>query len=306
MVEVVKEAVTFLELTQKLKGIGFRKKDIASHLEMHAPVFSSLVQTVFPNIASIDLNKDESFQEREINEAFSMVNNLSQSKTISKLEFYNTRLKELVSDKIKPTESLSYFAKLRFHAEGSFDYIKQYFEGVYYMYYVSTDNYNIKREAFIIKANSVDKYFECIKGNQHSRIRYNGICLVVSMHTLSLHLVEENEQPEEFLMMNLTIPFIRKMGYLRGIFNTLNYSRQPIARKMIIHQITGEVDEDLYNNLEVNFYDDPQSMDYPEIGEYLYSDCAKTECYGLLKPKFDLSDLVQEVEVARKAEQERK
>ena len=54
MFDVLKEAGEFMELTNRLKAIGYKKKEIAMHLEMHAPVFSSLVQTVLPQIVSID------------------------------------------------------------------------------------------------------------------------------------------------------------------------------------------------------------------------------------------------------------
>lgn len=154
----------------------------------------------------------------------------------------------------------------------------------------------------MVKPNVIEKYVECYKGNAHSRIRYGGIGVLVNMHTLSLHLVEENDKPEEYMMMNLSIPFIRNMGYLRGIFNTLNFARQPIARKMIIMQVSDSCDDKTYNQMEVVFYDKPSDVEHPEIMEYLYSPKSITECHMISSPKFDLGDLTREVGLARDIE----
>ena len=230
------------------------------------------------------------------------MNNLSQAKTVSKLPHYNKKLSELVVEQGKPVDTHSYFTLLKKQAEASYEYIKQYYEGIYNMYYICSDSKGVKREPFMIKPNAIEKYVECYKGNVDSRVRYAGIGILINMHTLSLHLVEENNKPEEYMMMNLSIPFIRNMGYLRGIFNTISFARQPIARKMIIMQVSDICDEKIYNQMDVVFYDKPTDVEHSEIMEYLYSPKSITECYMISNPRFDLSDLTHEVDLARDME----
>jgi len=95
MNSLIEKSKEFLELIEKLKKKGFKKKEIAVSLNIPAPVLSSLYKTVLPKIIEISVLLPYKQIEKQIEEAFSLVNNLSKSKTIVNFDDYLNHLKKL-------------------------------------------------------------------------------------------------------------------------------------------------------------------------------------------------------------------
>lgn len=289
------QAVRFHYLVNNIKNRGIKKKELANYLEIPAPVFSSLSKTIVPKIIEIEPDLPAEKQEEELNQVFSMVNNLSQSKIISKMEIFIKKLEELNARDVNSPERTSYFSGLRKQAEYSFDRIKKYYEGVYAMYYLSSDKYCIKKDSFMIRCNSVDKIAEVYKGNNHSSVRYNGIGIVNNSHTLNIQMIEMDDKPEEFLMIHLSLPFARELNYLRGIFSCINFARQPIARKTVVVKTDQNPDHLIYEDILPEFYPEKGDLKIPEIEQYLLSEKSYIECRSVSGPDFTLHDLVKEL-----------
>ncbi|MCT4644775.1 MAG: hypothetical protein N4A74_07300 [Carboxylicivirga sp.] len=286
-----------LNLCEQLNNKGYKKKDLAAILEIPAPVFSSLLNTILPLIAEIA--PQEKRQEEKINYAFSQVNNMSPQKTLDALGDYTLKLEKALNTNLTLTNHLDYLSLIKQQARNSYEYIKQYYEGVYHLYYVSSNHYQIKCEPFLIKANPIEKTIEVLKGNQKSNLFYIGVAMLAGNHTLTIQLAEANESPQEFLMANLSLPFIRKSNYLRGTFNAVSYASQPIARKMVIHKLEKHSEPFDYHAMETVYFAKDEQSDIPEIHQYLLSEPSKIECYSIPNPKFDAGDLIQELKISK-------
>ncbi len=83
MNRLVRKTKEFLKLVEKLKNQGYKKKEIAAILNMPAPVFSSLYKTVLPQISAINVLIANEETKEKIENAFSLVNNLSKQKSLT-------------------------------------------------------------------------------------------------------------------------------------------------------------------------------------------------------------------------------
>jgi len=300
MQQIITETKEFIEICRKLKQAGYKKKDIASVLNMPAPVLSSLIKTVLPAISQISTELSKEEIETEMSDAFVMVNNLSRTKIAKRLSADIVVLSNLLENNdLVRTEKSGYLNFIKHQAEFSYNYISKYFYGIYYFYYLSTDNYQIKADPILIRPNIVDRIIDVYKGNSHSSVKYFGIALLNNNHTLTMQLAENHESPEEYIQIVLSLPFIRQVDYLRGVFSNLNFVRQPIARKVVLHKISDQYDFEFFNSLEVKRFDNLSEVDIPEIGNYLFAENAKTECHAVSKPAFNFTDLNYEIEVAK-------
>lgn len=295
MKQLREQAIRFNYLVNSIKNRGIKKKELANYLELPAPVFSSLSKTVVPKIIEIAPDLPAEKQEMHVKQAFTMVNNLSQSKIVSKMELFVRKLEELDARNVESSNRTSYFTGLRNQATYSFDRIKKYYEGIYAMYYLSSDKYCIKKDSFMIRCNSVEKIAEVYKGNNHSSVHYNGIALINNSHTLTVQMIESDDKPEEFLMMHLSLPFARELNFLRGMFSCLNFARQPIARKTVLIKTDKNPNKLTYEEIVPEFFPEKGDLNLSEIEDYLLSDKAYIECRSVSNPDFSLHDLIKEL-----------
>jgi len=298
MEQLIKDVNGFIEICRKLKQAGYKKKDIASVLDIPAPVLSSLLKTVLPSISQLSNSAPEKELEAVISDAFLLVNNLSRTKIVKRLPLDIVTLTNLLENNdFKGDEKSSYLNFIRQQAEFSYNYISKYFKGIYYFYYISSDTDQLKADLFMIKPNIVEKIVEVYKGNEQSSVRCFGIALLNNNHTINMQLAENHESPEEYMQILLSLPFIRQVDYLRGIFSNLNFARQPIARKVVLHKISDQCDFDFFNSLPAKRFSEAD-LEIPEIGRYLHSVHAKTECFAIAKPCFNFGDLDHEIKIS--------
>jgi hypothetical protein len=297
MEQLIKDVNRFIEICRKLKQAGYKKKDIASVMDIPAPVLSSLLKTVLPSISHLSNSTPEKELEARIADAFLMVNNLSRTKIVKRLPSDIEMLTNLLENNdFKRDEKSGYLNFIRQQAEFSYNYISKYFQGIYLFYYISSDTDQLKADPFMIKPNIVEKIVEVYKGNEQSSVRCFGIALLNNNHTINMQLAENHESPEEYMQILLSLPFIRQVEYLRGIFSNLNFARQPIARKVVLHKISDQCDTDFFNSLQTKRFSQDE-LEIQEIWRYLHAEHAKTECFAIAKPCFNFGDLDHEINI---------
>ncbi|WP_421919285.1 hypothetical protein [Marinifilum sp.] len=296
MINYILESQKLLELTNTLQSRGYKKKDIAAILELPAPVLSSLLKNILPVIAETDAENED--VEEKIDYAFSLVNNMSAHKTLQQLNVYITMLENSLNNYLIQEKELDYFSLIKEQSCNSYDFVKQYFEGLYDLYYITTAGYVVKKEPFWIRTNPIEKYVEVFKGNKNSTLSYKGIGLVISHQTLTAQMAEVNDIPNEYLMIHVSLPFTRKSEYLRGIFAAISYAREPISRKIVLRKVADFCNEKDYNRIETQYFDKSVEIDIPEIHQYLKNEPQMIECLSIPKPQFNVNDLSKEVEIA--------
>ncbi len=288
------QARKLLELSNSLQNKGYKKKDLASILEIPAPVLSSLLKNILPTIADVDAEKDN--LEERIEYAFSLVNNMSANKTLQQLDKYITKLENSLNNNLTPKKLLDYFSVIKIQSCNSYDFVKQYVEGLYDCYYITTDRFIVKKEPFWIRTNPIEKYVEVFKGNDKSPLHYSGIAIITNNQTMTFQMAEISDIPNEYLMVQLTLPFTRRSDHLRGVFSAISYAREPIARKIVLRKIADHCKEDEYNQIDTEYFDNFKEIDIPEIHEYLKNEPQKIECLSIPKPQFNVTDLQKEIE----------
>ena len=294
-----KDVNDFIEICRKLKQAGYKKKDIANVLDIPAPVLSSLLKTVLPSISQIKPGTGEKEAEAFIADAFLMVNNLSRTKIVKRLSSDIVILTNLLENEdFNKKDKSSYLNFIRQQGEFSYSYISKYIQGVYYFYYLSSDTDQLKADPFMIKPNIVEKIVEVYKGNEQSSVVYFGIALFNNNHTITMQLSEKHPSPEEYMQIVVSLPFIRKVEYLRGIFSNLNFARQPIARKLVLHKVSDQCDTEFFHSLPVKHFSSESDTDIPEIGRYLGLKPVRIECFAISKPCFNFGDLDSEIKIA--------
>ena len=300
MNQTITLAVDFIDICRKLKQAEYKKKEIASVLDIPPPVLSSLLKTVLPALAKISNGLSDAELEEAIAASFNMVNNLSRIKIEKRLPADIFKLTKLFDNKdFKRVDKTGYLDFIRKQVELSFDYIANHFQGIYYFYYLSSDTDQLKGDPFMITANKIDKVIDVYKGNTQSSVNYFGIALLNNNHTITIQLAEQHDSPEEYLQIIVSLPFIRKADYLRGIFSNLNFARQPIARKVVLHKVSDLCDWELFNSLPVKRIFSDSGTEFPEIERYLCAQDAKTECLAVSRPSFSLRDLDSEMQINR-------
>ena len=151
MEQLIKDVSGFIEVCRKLKQAGYKKKDIASVLDIPAPVLSSLLKTVLPSISQLSTSISDEAIEAVVADAFLMVNNLSRTKIVKRLPADIVTLTSLLENNdFKRNEKSSYLNFIRKQAEFSYHYISKYFQGIYYFYYLSSDTDQLKAEVFMV------------------------------------------------------------------------------------------------------------------------------------------------------------
>jgi len=184
MEDIIKTSRVFLETVEQVRQNGYKKKEIAAHLRIAAPVFSSLCKTVLPRIALIESSLPNKEKENKIKEAFSLVNNLSQQKTAQSIDKQLEKLNEL---KLKTANKLTesgIINKLKQSSEYSFDKIKKDFEGYYDLYYIADKSNCVICEPLTINCDENVRNTEIIKGNKKSYLSYYGTGIIIQTHTL--------------------------------------------------------------------------------------------------------------------------
>ncbi len=290
------QARSLLELVKSLQIRGYKKKELASILEIPAPVFSSLLKNILPVIAQV--NEDNDNLEERISYAFSQVNNMSANKTLQQLNKYITKLENSLKNNLTQTNSRDYFSLIKEQSCKSYEFTRQYFEGLYEFYYISTERYIVKKEPFWIRTHPIEKYVEVFKGNKNSTLLYKGIGIITNNQTMTFQLSEINDIPNEYLMIHVTLPFTRKTDHLRGVFSAISFAREPIARKVVLRKIADFCNEDEFNRIQTQYFDRLEDAEIPEIYQYLFHDPSMIECYSIPKPKFNISDLIEEIKVS--------
>ena len=286
------------KLITKLRERGYKKKDIAAILEVPAPVLSNLINTILPTLCSI--SPETSNPEEQVQFAFSQVNNMSSTKTLQALKTYVQKLQSAVNNKGNLSDEKGYFTLLRQQTRDSYQFVKDYYQGTYNLYYISSNYGCVKKEPFQIKANSIEKAIEIRKGNKKSAVQYKGIALANSKHSLNCQLVEDGSNPQENMSIILSLPFIHETNFLRGIILNLSYGRQPISRKIVLHKISSAQQPEAYQEIETRLFKKETPADIPEIHNYLYDKPSKIECFAIPNPQFNFTDLTSEIDLINK------
>lgn len=274
----------FSELYERigqLRHQRVRMKDIASHVELPSSVVSALYSSVLPTFLD---NVEKMGEKKALEYATSQVNNVSQKRIIAQIPEICQKLRTFVPEYLPVSkdfflDSLGLFA-LRGEAAANSAYM-----GTYLSYSLSSSCNSIKVEPIVLSQGDSGEV-KAVRRSAYGLANNGTAIFAPAQNSLYLMFNEKNEGQLALVTMFIQLPFHENVTFLRGIYITLDYNRNPIARRILLvksddAEAVGRLvkREDLTGE-QVDYYD------------YLAADVLKM-C-SVPFPKFNVDDLAQE------------
>ncbi len=273
-----------------LRQNGTKMKDIANYVNLPSSVLSALYSTVLPTYLN---NLKSQTEEQALDYAISQVNNVSKKRLLASIDEIYLRLETFNSNKTIGEDlfihTLDKFARKT-------DDIAYSYLGTYVSYSLSSSKDALKMEPFIL-INEDNREIKAIRKSAYNSIN-TGMAVVNHGHSLSLMLNESDNSQLALVTIYLQLPFYEKAKFLRGIYMTLDYNRNPIARRIIFTKISNEDDMQIFESLEGGILTKENFS--PEQQIYYNYTCQSSDYIKMCaipSPKLNEEDLITEKKI---------
>lgn len=212
-----------------LRNNGIKMKEMADHTNMAASVLSSLYTNVLPNY--IHLLKKGSTQEEALDYALSQVNNISKKRLLSALPELKEKLFGLEPSPAAGRKDNPFLNMMNEEMPRSAQEAYNY-SGIYISYSLSSSSDTLKVEPYLIAPSEKNDYVRVIHMSAYNTT-HTGIALFNNHQTAYL-LFNEREMPQMALFtIYLQLPMYDFPHFLKGLYLSLDYNRNPIARRIV-------------------------------------------------------------------------
>ncbi|MBB4034822.1 hypothetical protein GGR21_000709 [Dysgonomonas hofstadii] len=271
-----------------LRQKGIKMKDIANHIDMPSSVVSAIYSTVLPAY----LNNLEKLGKNEaLDYAISQVNNVSKKRLLASITDIHTRLSSFIPHISTPGKG-TFINSLDKFSKKSDDIALSYL-GSYDSYSLSSARDALKKEPFILENGEMGQ-INVVRKNAYNSLN-SGIAIVIHGYSMYIMLNESDESQLALVTIYLQLPFYENVKFLRGMYMTLDYNRNPIARRILfvknespidIESLTGRIIEkdEIDNHLKV-YYD------------YVSGSSDVIKMCSIPFPQFNQDDLITEKKI---------
>lgn len=220
-----------------LRNKGMKMKDIAEDVGLAPSVLSALYSSVFPTYVT-SLKQGHS-EEDSLNMALAQVNNVSKKRLMGNV----ATLKELLSD-LEPNNGEAkanpFMDVLNAEMPRSVQEVYNY-SGIYMSYSLSSSCQCLKMEPYLIST-SEDGTHVTVTHRSAYNTTHRGIGLF-NNHQNAYIFFNEREYPQMALFsIYLQLPMYDYPPLLKGLYLSLDYNRNPIARRILFVKQTDSVD----------------------------------------------------------------
>lgn len=271
-----------------LRQKGIKMKDIANYIDMPSSVVSAIYSTVLPAY----LNNLEKLGENEaLDYAISQVNNVSKKRLLASIADIHTRLSSFIPHISTPNKG-TFINSLDKFSKKSDDIALSYL-GSYDSYSLSSARDALKIEPFILENGEMGQ-INVIRKNAYNSLN-SGIAIVIHGYSMYIMLNESDESQLALVTIYLQLPFYENVKFLRGMYMTLDYNRNPIARRILfvkndhpagIDNLSGRI-------IEKNEMEDPLKVYY----DYVSSSSDIIKMCSIPFPQFNQDDLITEKKI---------
>ena len=228
-ITVMEDLLEIYKRIEYLRNNGVKMKEMADYTNMAASVLSSLYTNVLPTYISM-LKKGDTAQEA-LDYALAQVNNVSKKRLLGNLEELKEKLFELEP---APTSGLKENPFLNMmneemprSAQEAYNY-----SGIYISYSLSSSSNTLKVEPYLITPSEKNDYVRVIHMSAYNTT-HAGIALFNNHQTAYL-MFNEREMPQMALFtIYLQLPMYDFPHMLKGLYLSLDYNRNPIARRIV-------------------------------------------------------------------------
>lgn len=291
--KLIEDAKLLYKLYEQLTALGFKHKDLAKAIGLYPSAFSALFNKIIKPI--IILDQESANQTDLIQQIFTPVNNVSETKTRRRFPMYIERFQRLKTESSGSVKEKmnDYIAHL---VAGTPAEIMNKLEGIYHCYYLSSFGYKIKREPLMIKRSMLSDGYEIRKGNKAGPSRYEGFGYISNSHLFTIQLKElETLIPDNFLAhFHLPPSYSKTMKLLKGIAVSMSNGYLPISRKIILNKVDDHSPVHNFEKEATIFFEKEEATDNP-IVQYLRNAEHLLEYTAVPRPVYDENDLIREV-----------
>ena len=274
-----------------LRNKGVKMKEMADYTNMAASVLSSLYSSVLPTY--IEQVKKGTGEEEALDYALSQVNNVSKKRLLGSLKELKERLYELEPVQATGQKSNPVLAMLTEEMARSTQDAYNY-NGIYISYSLSSSRQALKAEPYLICPSENNEYVKVVHNSAYNITHY-GTCLF-SNHQNAYLFFNEREAPQIALFtIYLQLPMYDFPHMLKGLYLSLDYNRNPIARRILFVKYSDSTSIDDFLELKGRII--PQEELTDELLPYYNYTCQKEDCIktcSVPSPRLDASDLERE------------
>lgn len=274
-----------------LRNKGVKMKDMADHTNMSASVLSSLYSSVLPTY--IEQVKKGIGEEDALDYALSQVNNVSKKRLLGSLKDLKEQLYQLEPSQVAGQKSNPVLAMLTEEMAHSTQDAYNY-SGIYMSYSLSSSMQALKAEPYLICPSENNEYVKVVHNSAYNITHY-GTCLF-SNHQNAYLFFNEREVPQIALFtIYLQLPMYDFPHMLKGLYLSLDYNRNPIARRILFVKYSDSTSLDDFLELKGRII--PQEELTDELLPYYNYTCQKEDCIktcSVPSPRLDASDLERE------------
>ena len=274
-----------------LRNKGVKMKDMADHTNMSASVLSSLYSSVLPTY--IEQVKKGIGEEDALDYALSQVNNVSKKRLLGSLKELKEQLCQLEPAQVAGQKSNPVLAMLTEEMAHSTQDAYNY-SGIYMSYSLSSSMQALKAEPYLICPSENNEYVKVVHNSAYNITHY-GTCLF-SNHQNAYLFFNEREAPQIALFtIYLQLPMYDFPHMLKGLYLSLDYNRNPIARRILFVKYSDSTSLDDFLELKGRII--PQEELTDELLPYYNYTCQKEDCIktcSVPSPRLDASDLERE------------
>ena len=274
-----------------LRNKGVKMKEMADHTNMAASVLSSLYSSVLPTY--IEQVKNGIGEEDALDYALSQVNNVSKKRLLGSLKELKEQLYQLEPAQVAGQKSNPVLAMLTEEMAHSTQDAYNY-SGIYMSYSLSSSMQALKAEPYLICPSENNEYVKVVHNSAYNITHY-GTCLF-SNHQNAYLFFNEREAPQIALFtIYLQLPMYDFPHMLKGLYLSLDYNRNPIARRILFVKYSDSTSLDDFLELKGRII--PQEELTDELLPYYNYTCQKEDCIktcSVPSPRLDASDLERE------------
>ncbi len=274
-----------------LRNKGVKMKEMADYTNMAASVLSSLYSSVLPTY--IEQVKKGTGEEEALDYALSQVNNVSKKRLLGSLKELKERLYALEPVQATGQKSNPVLTMLTEEMARSTQDAYNY-NGIYISYSLSSSRQALKAEPYLICPSENNEYVKVVHNSAYNITHY-GTCLF-SNHQNAYLFFNEREAPQIALFtIYLQLPMYDFPHMLKGLYLSLDYNRNPIARRILFVKYSDSTSIDDFLELKGRII--PQEELTDELLPYYNYTCQKEDCIktcSVPSPRLDATDLERE------------
>ena len=226
----MEKLISLYERLKKLRDSGVRMKDIAEETDIASSVLSSLYSTVLPMYINLLSAGEE--DDKALDKALQQVNNVSKRKLLGCLDDLYDKVSHIELRQPGKNTGRPFLDDIEKEAMKYLPNAGVY-TGLYLAYSSSSFSDGLKVEPYLISSINDGDTIPKVYSQSMSGDYYAGVGLFSPFQIGYLMFNEQKRLQLALKVVYLQLPIIEYPNYLKGIYLTHDYNRNPIARRVL-------------------------------------------------------------------------